>query len=262
MFAEEVEEVLKQHPGIADAAVLGVSDERLGRKVVALLRAGERPPSEEELHTHARAHLAGYKVPKHMAFVDSLERADNGKLDHRRLTGIAESKWGTATPDPDRQPRPAPPPSAFVTGRGKQSARTGTIPRTTAGLQDGHGRRTAPRTTAPAHAGHPLWPGLKSVRPSSTKRHPMTIEDPSAPQTAGPSGRHRPAARAACAVPRRSTHGGPADSAPGSTSRDGPATSTPRPTAGPARPRRGPAARPVHTGEPGDRGDRVDPGQE
>ncbi|MFF9221914.1 AMP-binding protein [Streptomyces viridosporus] len=94
VFAEEVEEVLKQHPGIADAAVLGVSDERLGRKVVALLRAGERPPSEEELHTHARAHLAGYKVPKHMAFVDSLERADNGKLDHRRLTGIAENKWG------------------------------------------------------------------------------------------------------------------------------------------------------------------------
>ncbi|MET8221041.1 AMP-binding protein [Streptomyces hirsutus] len=94
VFAEEVEEVLKQHPGIADAAVLGVSDERLGRKVVALLRAGERPPSEEELHTHARAHLAGYKVPKHMAYVDSLERADNGKLDHRRLTGIAERKWG------------------------------------------------------------------------------------------------------------------------------------------------------------------------
>ncbi|MGJ3562051.1 AMP-binding enzyme [Streptomyces sp. INA 01156] len=110
MFAEEVEEVLKQHPGIADAAVLGVSDERLGRKVVALLRAGERPPSEEELHTHARAHLAGYKVPKHMAYVDSLERADNGKLDHRRLTGIAESKWGrprltrTGGRSPDRLP--------------------------------------------------------------------------------------------------------------------------------------------------------------
>ena len=94
VFAEEVEEVLKKHPGVADAAVLGVSDERFGKKVVALVQPGYDAPSPDDLKAHVRSHLAGYKVPKHLAYVESLERGANGKLDHRRLTEIAENKWG------------------------------------------------------------------------------------------------------------------------------------------------------------------------
>ncbi|MEO3787239.1 AMP-binding protein [Actinocorallia sp. B10E7] len=95
VFAEEVEETLKTHPGVADAAVLGVPDERFGTKVVALLVAAGPAPDPAELQAHVRERLAGYKVPRHLGFVPSLERGANGKLDHRRLTELATQRWGT-----------------------------------------------------------------------------------------------------------------------------------------------------------------------
>lgn len=94
VFAEEVEEVLKKHPAVVDAAILGVPDDRLGKKVVALLEVSGERPSVEDLVSHARRHLAGYKVPRDVAFVDSVQRGANGKLDHRQLAIIAEKKWG------------------------------------------------------------------------------------------------------------------------------------------------------------------------
>ena len=94
VFAEEVEEVLKKHPSVVDVAVLGVPDDRLGKKVVALLEVSGERPSVEDLVSHARQHLAGYKVPRDVAFVDSVQRGANGKLDHRQLAIIAEKKWG------------------------------------------------------------------------------------------------------------------------------------------------------------------------
>ncbi len=96
VFAEEVEEALKTHPGIIDAAVVGVPDERFGAKVVALLVAADGEPDPAALQAHVRERLAGYKVPRHLGFVTSLERGANGKLDHRRLTALAEQRWGTA----------------------------------------------------------------------------------------------------------------------------------------------------------------------
>ena len=95
VFAEEVEEVLKKHPAVLDAAVLGVSDDRLGKQVVALVEVlGERPLAED-LVAHTRLNLAGYKVPRDVAFVDSVQRGANGKLDHRQLAIMAEKKWGS-----------------------------------------------------------------------------------------------------------------------------------------------------------------------
>lgn len=96
VFAEEVEEALKKHPGVADAAVLGVPDERLGKKVVALVEVAGDTPSVDELITHTRSLLAGYKVPREMGFVDTVARGANGKIDHRALTDIAEKKWSNA----------------------------------------------------------------------------------------------------------------------------------------------------------------------
>jgi fatty-acyl-CoA synthase len=93
VFAEEVEEVLKRHPAVADAAVLGIPDERLGRKVVALVEATGEPPAIEELISHVRTHLAGYKIPRQIGLVDTVGRSANGKLDHRLLASLAEEKW-------------------------------------------------------------------------------------------------------------------------------------------------------------------------
>ena len=62
--------------------MLGVPDDRFGEAVVALVE-GDADPAE--LDALARQHLAGYKAPKRIIPVESVERAPNGKLDRKRL---------------------------------------------------------------------------------------------------------------------------------------------------------------------------------
>lgn len=96
VFPEEVEEVLKQHPAIADAAVVGVADVRFGQSVVALVEPAGATLPTEVIHAHARERLAGYKVPKLISAVDSVNRAANGKLDHKQLAEVAARVWSTS----------------------------------------------------------------------------------------------------------------------------------------------------------------------
>ena len=86
VYPEEVEEVLKLHPTVADAAVVGVPDERFGEAITALVEphAGD-VIDEAALIAHVKEHLAGYKAPKRIITVDSVGRAANGKLDYRAL---------------------------------------------------------------------------------------------------------------------------------------------------------------------------------
>jgi fatty-acyl-CoA synthase len=91
VFAEEVEEVLKAQPGVEDALVFGVDDERLGQCVAAVLSgtAGVEPDLEDIL-AGARGHLAGYKLPRRTAVVDQVPRTPVGKPDYpaaRQLLG-------------------------------------------------------------------------------------------------------------------------------------------------------------------------------
>ena len=97
VFPEEVEEVLKTHPAVVDAAVVGVPHDRFGQVIVALVepRLGARP-DPEELVVHVKARLAGYKAPKLVKVVDSVERAVNGKLDYPRLRQLAIEAWAAA----------------------------------------------------------------------------------------------------------------------------------------------------------------------
>jgi 3-oxocholest-4-en-26-oate---CoA ligase len=91
VYPEEVEEVLKQHPAIADAAVVGVPDERFGEAITALV---EVHPGQSldvtDVIAHVKAHLASYKAPKRVIEVPTVGRAANGKLDYRRLRADAE----------------------------------------------------------------------------------------------------------------------------------------------------------------------------
>ncbi len=84
VFPEEVEAVLKSHPDVFDAVVVGLPDERWGSRVVAVVsaRPGARP-TLEELGRHCHEQLAGYKVPRDLVVVDEVERNPNGKPDYR-----------------------------------------------------------------------------------------------------------------------------------------------------------------------------------
>jgi len=81
---EEVEGVLKAHPGVYDALVVGVPDERWGQRVTAVVRPTEgHAPTLEDLDVHCREHLAGYKVPRSLVLVDDVVRSPSGKADYR-----------------------------------------------------------------------------------------------------------------------------------------------------------------------------------
>ena len=90
VYPEEVEEVLKLHPAVADAAVVGVPDERFGEAVQALVEpAGDILIDEAELIAHVKDRLAAYKAPKRVVTVTSVNRAPNGKLDYSALKRAA-----------------------------------------------------------------------------------------------------------------------------------------------------------------------------
>jgi acyl-CoA synthetase (AMP-forming)/AMP-acid ligase II len=92
VYVEEVEAVLKGHPGVFDALVTGIPDDRYGERVAALVQpgAGEPVPDREDLDRHCRDSLAGYKVPRRYVFVDEVRRTPAGKADYRWARRVAE----------------------------------------------------------------------------------------------------------------------------------------------------------------------------
>jgi len=90
VFPEEVEEVLKEHDAIADAAVVGVPHDTWGEAVCAMVEP--RPGAivrEADAIAYVRTRLAHFKAPKRVLAVTSLGRAPNGKLDYQGLRAHA-----------------------------------------------------------------------------------------------------------------------------------------------------------------------------
>jgi long-chain acyl-CoA synthetase len=89
IYPAEIEQVLQEHPAVADVGVFGIPDDEWGESVKAAieLRAGEEASSElgESILAYARERLAGYKVPRSIDFEASLPRHPSGKLYTRRL---------------------------------------------------------------------------------------------------------------------------------------------------------------------------------
>jgi acyl-CoA synthetase (AMP-forming)/AMP-acid ligase II len=90
IYPVQVEEVLRQHPDVRDAAVVGVADERWGERVVAVVeRHAEAVVTEEGLIGFAQLHLARYKCPKAIVFVEALPRTAMGKVQRALVRAVA-----------------------------------------------------------------------------------------------------------------------------------------------------------------------------
>ncbi|CPR66226.1 acyl-CoA synthetase [Mycobacteroides abscessus] len=93
VFPEEVESVLKGHPAVFDAVVVGVPDEKWGQHVGAVIAVREGVElTFEDLDAHARKEIAGYKVPRSIWIVDSVKRNPAGKADYRWAKEVSETE--------------------------------------------------------------------------------------------------------------------------------------------------------------------------
>jgi long-chain acyl-CoA synthetase len=98
IYPREVENVLLEHPGVADAAVVGLPDDDLGERVVAAIEPREpaSPVDPDDLIAFCRSRIAAFKCPKAVVFVDALNRSEAGKLDKRALEARLSSDDGSA----------------------------------------------------------------------------------------------------------------------------------------------------------------------
>ena len=93
VYPEEVEEAIKRNDDIFDCLVVGLQDDRFGQRVVALASYQDgKEIEEQELIAFTREHLAGYKLPKQVLFVDEVMRAPNGKANYKWAKSFAEEQ--------------------------------------------------------------------------------------------------------------------------------------------------------------------------
>lgn len=90
VYPQEVEDVLRLHETVSDAAVIGLPDERFGQVVTALV--AHRPGKELDpavLTAHVKGHLAGYKAPRYVILVASIPHTAAGKIDYNACHALA-----------------------------------------------------------------------------------------------------------------------------------------------------------------------------
>jgi acyl-CoA synthetase (AMP-forming)/AMP-acid ligase II len=87
-YPAEIENLLLAHPDIADIAVIGTTDERMGEVGHAfIVRANTSGASADDVVAWAREHMANYKVPRRVSFIDELPRNASGKVQKFLLAG-------------------------------------------------------------------------------------------------------------------------------------------------------------------------------
>ncbi len=80
VYPNEVEDCLATHPGVLEAAVIGVPDDTTGEAVRAFVVARDKGLTEADIRAFAREHLTAYKVPKTVTFRDELPKSNVGKI--------------------------------------------------------------------------------------------------------------------------------------------------------------------------------------
>jgi fatty-acyl-CoA synthase len=87
VFPAEVENLLVEHPAVADAAVIGIRDEEFGQRLKAfVVLRNKQSLDSDAVRAHVKANLARHKVPRDVEFVDTLPRNATGKLLRGKLS--------------------------------------------------------------------------------------------------------------------------------------------------------------------------------
>jgi long-chain acyl-CoA synthetase len=85
VYPREIEEVLYAHPKIKEAAVIGIKNERTGEAVKAFIVLNDSNVTEDEVFTHCKKHLAKYKQPSKIQFLEEIPKNSTGKIMKRLL---------------------------------------------------------------------------------------------------------------------------------------------------------------------------------
>ena len=90
IYPEEVELALRSHPGVYDAVVVGVPDERWGSRVAAVVQPQpDTGLTLEELSAHCSTRIARYKLPRELHLVIQMQRSPSGKADYKWAKEVA-----------------------------------------------------------------------------------------------------------------------------------------------------------------------------
>lgn len=95
VYPAEIESVLFGHPGVREAAVIGVPHETLGEDIKAFIVKKDETVTAEDLKEYCRRHLADFKIPRHIEFIQELPRNTAGKVLKYRLRDAEKNKLRT-----------------------------------------------------------------------------------------------------------------------------------------------------------------------
>jgi long-chain acyl-CoA synthetase len=92
VFPNQIEDVVTMHPGVAEAAAIGVSDARSGEVVKVVVVRNDATLTAQALLDHCKQHLTGYKMPRFVEFSEEpLPKSNLGKILRRQVREI----WGS-----------------------------------------------------------------------------------------------------------------------------------------------------------------------
>ncbi|MCW5116394.1 AMP-binding protein [Burkholderia cenocepacia] len=96
VYPNEIEEVLVMHPGISEAAAIGIPDEVQGERIKVFVVRRDPSLTAEDVLAHCRKNLTGYKMPKFVEFRDALPQTNVGKILRRALRDEELAKLNAA----------------------------------------------------------------------------------------------------------------------------------------------------------------------